>query len=120
MGWLEDWLTDLGGAAAPPGQHPITRAGEISPAAEIKSMWIQTRAPGTEDFGEVAACFYSVSDGVLTMRDENGKPTGKEHRLGPGDDAKQIAGRLALQAIQSARGQTDFNRPLDYTQWGVA
>jgi hypothetical protein len=48
------------------------------------------------------------------MHDEDGKPTGQEHRLGPGDDARRIAGRLARDAWVEAQGTTDFNRPLSY------
>jgi len=40
--------------------------------------------------------------------------------LGPGDDERQIAGRLARDAWTKARGTTDFNRPLGYQPLGVA
>lgn len=56
------------------------------------------------DCGEAGVGFYSVTDGVLTMRDEKGKPTGKEYRLGPGDNEKVIASRLAKQAWSATRG----------------
>jgi hypothetical protein len=39
-----------------------------------------------------------VADGVLTMRDENGTPTGKNCRLGPDDDERVIASRLKLES----------------------
>jgi hypothetical protein len=42
------------------------------------------------------------------MRDENGKPTGKEYRLGPNDDAQKIAGRLAREAWYKARGEGEL------------
>jgi hypothetical protein len=70
--------------------------------------------------GQLEAGYYSVADGVATMRDENGKPTGKEWRLGPGDDARQIASRLARQAWEKRVGTSDFNRPLDYARGGYA
>lgn len=88
---------------------------------EIKSVWITTRFPREAgDPGEACCGHYSVADGVVTMRDEKGAPIGKQHRLGPDDDARQIAGRLAREAWVKARGQTDFNRPLGYASGGYA
>ena len=68
------------------------------------------------------AGYYSVADGVVTMRDDKGVPTGKEHRLGAGEDARQIAGRLALarDAWVKVRGVSDFNRPIGYARFGNA
>jgi hypothetical protein len=53
-------------------------------------------------------------------RDENGKPTGKEYRLGPNDDAQKIAGRLAREAWIKATGTSDFNRSLNYQPIGIS
>lgn len=83
------------------------------PKPEIKSLWFQTSSPRDGDLGRVEAAYYSVADGVLTMRGENGKPTGKTYRLEPGDDERATAGRLAKQAWAS--GKSDFNRPLHYS-----
>jgi hypothetical protein len=64
--------------------------------------------------------FYSVADSVQTMRDEDGKPTGKSYRLAPGDDERVIASRLKLESWRSGTGTSDFNRALDYSRHGVA
>lgn len=120
MGWLDEWLTDLGGAAPKPIAPAIPKPLR-QPKLELKSVWFQTRRPrDAEDPGECEAGYYSIAGDVLTIRDEKGMPTGKEYRLGPGEDAQQIAARLAREAWVKARGETDFNRPLGYQQSGVA
>lgn len=83
-------------------------------------VWVQTRAPFSSDPGGCEAGYYSVADGVVTMRDENGKAVGKSRALGPGDDARQIAGRLTREAWLSRIGESNFNRRIEYTKWGAA
>jgi len=61
-----------------------------------------------------------VADGVLTMRDENGTPTGKNCRLGLDDDERVIASRLKLEWWRSGAGTSDFDRALDYSRHGIA
>ena len=89
------------------------------PEPEIKTVWVQTRAPtGEGDPGGAEVGFYSVLDGVLTMHQEDGSPTGQKQRLGEGDDPHQVAGRLKkawTKAIES-----DFNRRLNYPRAGYA
>ena len=70
------------------------------PKAEIKSLWVQTSPQGRSDLGRCEAAFYSVADGVLTMRDENGTPMGKNCRLGLDDDERVIASRLKGRAYR--------------------
>src|SRR5258708_33179963 len=119
MGWLDDWLTDLGAADQNPSA-PIAKPATVrKPRAEIKTVWVQTRAPrDSGDLGQCEAGYYSVSEELLTMHDESGKPTGKTHRLGPGDNERTIAGRLTLEALRNAT--SDFNRPLGYSRIGIA
>jgi hypothetical protein len=76
-----------------------------------------TCAPREGEAGAVEAGFYSVADGVLTMHDSAGKP-GRQQRLGPEEDPRRIAARLAKEAWM--RGSTDFNRPLSYSRSGLA
>src|SRR6266704_2997963 len=97
MSWL-DTLLDRGmqaKQAAEPVAAPPAIARPRQPRPEIKTVWFQTRAPRGGDAGAVELGYYSVADGVLTMRDESGKPTGQQHRLGPSDNERAIAGRLA-------------------------
>lgn len=118
MSWL-DTLLDRGNEARQLAAPAAPIATPRQAAPEIKSLWVQTRAPrDSTDPGGCEAGYYSVADGVLTMHDESGKPTGKEHRLGPGDDARQVAGRLTKEAWSKAT--PDFNRPLGYSTWSVA
>lgn len=117
MGWLDDALAQL----KAPEPKPVAKAvTPRQPKTEIKTVWFQTRSPRDGDQGEVEAGFYSVADDMVTMRDDKGVPTGKTQRLGPGEDARQIAGRLARAAWVKARGETDFNRPLGYARGGYA
>jgi hypothetical protein len=121
MGWLDNWIAELTPAHSMPATLPpvakLVRPRQPKP--EIKSVWVQTRAPRNGDTGEAEIAFYSVADGVLTMRDEKGQPNGKDYPLGPGDDARKIAGRLAREAWLKDRGG-EFNRPLHYPQPSVA
>jgi hypothetical protein len=70
------------------------------------------------DPGEVARTNYLVADRLATLCDEDGKPIGKEHSIGPGETERQIAGRLVREA-RAAVG-LDFNRPLRYQPLGIA
>jgi len=72
------------------------------------------------NLGRCEAAFHSVADGVLTMRNENGTPMGKNCRLGPDDDERVIASRLKLESWRSGAGTSDFNRALDYSPHGIA
>jgi hypothetical protein len=125
MGWLNDWLADLGettpaivGKSHNSAKLPILSGTPRQPKPEIKSLWFQTRSPQDGDMGAVEAGHYWVADGAVTICDENGKPTGKTQRLGPNDDARKIAGRLAREAWSNSLGGTDFNRPLHYQRDG--
>jgi hypothetical protein len=86
----------------------------------IKTVCPQTRRPSN---GDAAACtigYYFVTDGVLKMCHENGRPTGKTHRLEPGDNERVIAARLTLEAWRARADVSSFNRPLVYGHDGVA
>jgi hypothetical protein len=70
-----------------------------------------------DDPGAAEPVFYFVEDGILSMCDENGKPTGKGTALGPDNDPRRVAGRLKLAALNE---RPDFNRRLNYQPLGVA
>jgi hypothetical protein len=117
MSWL-DTLRERAMQArrlADPASMP---AEPRQPKHEIKPVVVQTRFPRFP--GDPGGCeigYYSVSDGVLTMRDE---PFGKGHQLAPNDDPHRIAGRLTLVAWNKANGDSDFTRPLNYRATGLA
>jgi hypothetical protein len=115
MGWLENWLHEL--EPAPRPTAPAI-AKPRQPKTEIKTVWFTTRLPRDGDLGAVEAAYYSVVGAVVRMHDQNGKLTGKEQRLGPDDDEKHIASRLAKQARLAATGETDFSGPLPYQNQG--
>jgi hypothetical protein len=52
--------------------------------------------------GAGEAAYYSVDDGILTMRTAEGSKTGRTYRLKPGDDERRVAGRLGRQAWEKA------------------
>jgi len=126
MGWLDEWLS--GPKEAPSIEVPAARNGvarEAMPTAkpepvEIREVWFQIRPCHNGDLGAVEAAFYSVSNGVLTMRDEKGAPTGKQCRLGPKDDPARVAATMGRQAWAAKVPTSDFNRPLDYGQQWMA
>jgi len=123
MGWLDSLerraREAIGGHDTPAPAPKVQRAPRPKP--EIKSVWVQTRAPRDEiDPGGAEPGFYSVADGVLTMHDENGKPTGQTQQLGPNDDPHRIAGRLKLAAWTKATGESNFNRRIHYRPLGIA
>jgi hypothetical protein len=113
MSWL-DALRDRGLQATRGLQPepPIVRKPAVEP--EIKSLWVQTVAPREGDPGAVEPGFYSVTGGVVTMHDEQGRPTGNTHRLRPGDDPRQIAHVMTREARLKSRDESNFNRPLNY------
>jgi hypothetical protein len=138
MSWL-DTLLDRGLEAMQPAEDvapapiatkrnaavtvtpPLQSAARQAEPAEIKSVWFQTRAPRDKnDLGEIDLGYYSIADGVLTMHEKDGKPSGKVHRLAPDDNPRALASRFAWQAWRSGLGIGDFNRPLGYARTGYA
>lgn len=124
--WLDALLEKRGREAIGlPTVQPVAIAPrqpkpEAQHVALIESLWVTIRNPNSNiqgDNGNVEAAFYYVTDGVLHLCDEAGKPTGKTCRLG-GDDPRQTANRLFLEKWRS--GQSDFNRPLGYARGGYA
>jgi hypothetical protein len=118
MGWLdalERRAREATGIATVVSVSPTpTRA-----KPEVKSVWVQTAAPiGPGDPGAAEPAFYFVSDGVLTLCDEHGKPERQTHQLKPDEDPRRIAGRLKKAAL--ALTHSDFNRRLNYRTAGVA
>jgi hypothetical protein len=122
LNWL-DILERRGRQAVQPEPRKptsISAAPQRLPKPEIKHVWFTTRRPqGRDDLGATEAGYYSVADSVLTMHEEDGRPTGKEYRLAAGDDARMIACRLAKEAWMKGRGENDFNRPLGYARLGI-
>src|SRR5205085_9769079 len=115
MGWLDAWerrAREAVRSEPAPALMPAPIAPE-RPKPKRECVWVMTRSPrGPGDAGEALCGFYSVADGVVTMRDENGKALGKSQAaLGPNDDARQIAGRLVRAAWLSQSGESNFNRP---------
>jgi hypothetical protein len=121
MGWLEalerrarEAVGSVPVASTPARQPAKPRSNPV-----IKSVWVQTAAPiGPRDPGAAEPAFYFVSDGELTLCDENGKPTRHTHQLKPDEDPRRIAGRLKKAAM--ALTHSDFNRALNYPTVGVA
>ncbi|WP_409188784.1 hypothetical protein [Bradyrhizobium sp. RDM4] len=122
MSWLDTLKGRAQEAKAKPAEaRPAPKPRQ--PRPEIRCVWIQTRAPDYErgEEGNVEPGYYTVSDGVLTMRDAAGKSTGAKHVLGPDDNERVIASRLTREAWQKAGGGgSDFNRRLDYGPIGIA
>jgi hypothetical protein len=87
----------------------------------IRSVWITTRQPqGDGDPGRCEIGFYKIEKGVVVMCDEDGHSTGKRLALGPGDDPDRVAKRLTREQWLRRGGESDFNRPLNYSRHGVA
>jgi hypothetical protein len=85
----------------------------------IKMVTYQTRECIEGDAGEVVRGYYTVSGGVLRMCSEDGKPTGKSHRLGAKDDERRIARQFLREQMLKAP-RSDFNRPIRYRPLGIA
>jgi hypothetical protein len=83
--------------------------------------------PRNDDPGQVAVGYYKLEDGLLTMTNPKGVPvrspnTGKpiQHVMRDGENARSIASRLTLTIRRAVSGETDFNRPLNYSRHGIA
>jgi hypothetical protein len=85
----------------------------------IQMVTIQTRECIEGDTGEVARAYYVVNDGVLTMCDEDGEPTGKPIKLQPDVDPRVAAARLLRQEMLK-KPRSGFDGPLRYPRIGVA
>jgi hypothetical protein len=102
------------------GDAPLETNDNSEPKPDIKLVWFQIRPARGDDQGVVEAAYYSVSGDVLTMHDEQGRPTGQTHRLGK-EDPQKVAGRLGRAAwIKDGREDNPFNGPLNYQPLGIA
>ena len=97
---------------------------------EIKEVSVIIANPVTRgDTGRATIGFYTVSDGVLTMVDGDGKPVFRRHsgdiythELKDGDDPVAIAKRLTMSIWRSNTGgdpSGGFSRRLVYPDIGV-
>lgn len=126
MNWL-DALLDRGNEARRQAEpravtpRPLQLHAAPEPSQRVlKTVWFQVRPRRNGDMGAAEPGCYFVANGVLTMCSDDGKPTGKVHRLGPDDDPGAIARRFAREAWQNRSGHSDFNRPLSYDPLGTA
>jgi hypothetical protein len=87
---------------------------------EIKSVWMQTSPPIGKDPGYVEIGHYTVTDGLLQIVDEMGKPKGKKVKLEREDNPAKVAGRLTKEAWMKRARESNFNRPLVYPKMGLA
>ncbi|WP_369723651.1 hypothetical protein AB8Z38_06720 [Bradyrhizobium sp. LLZ17] len=117
------WLDTLKGRA----QEAKAKPAEARPAPkprqrrEIKLAWFQTAAPSDRDeCGAVEAVRYFVADGVVTICDERGKPTGKTAVLAERDEPGAIAARMGRAGWIASGVGGGFNRPIQYRPLGIA
>lgn len=116
MSWL-DTLRDRGLQAKREAEPaPSTPTVRRKAPIELRSVIVQTSYahPDRGDPGAVEVGYYSVADGVLTMRDERGKALGKGQTLGPNDDPHVIAGRFVRAKWRASMGEGNFNRRLSH------
>ena len=115
MSWLESWerrAREAIGVAVDPAEPAPRVIQPPRPKPEIKTVLVQTAPPLNGDTGVVELGFYSFVDGVVTMHDDHGKPTGKCQLLISGEDPHRVAWLLTRDAWQART--PDFNRRLDY------
>jgi hypothetical protein len=103
-----------------PKPEPLQIAKPEGPKPELKTVWVQTAAPRDGNTGSAQPGLYSVTDGIVTMHDLDGKPNGKSRVLGPGDDPRKVAHDMTREAWQKRPAETDFNRRLDYRSESIA
>ncbi len=118
MGWL-DTLQRRGEQARGEPEPVRQIVSAPRPQPEIKSVFVETRRPyGPGDTGAGVAVFYSVQDGVLTIRDEGGKPK-KTYFLKDGEDPRHAAHRIGRSSLIDA-DPIGFNRPLNLPPLSIA
>ena len=94
----------------------------MSDAPQIKEIAVPLESPsGTNPGGRVLYAAYAVTDGMVTMYDEDGNP--ETDRRGnryeapviPGIAPEQVAARLAVRIREKLHGgDTGFNGRIDY------
>jgi hypothetical protein len=89
--------------------------------SEIKTVWITTRWPSERDpAGAGEQGHYIVTDGMLQMVTEAGRPAGKKVKLWPDDDPARIARRLTKEAHARRTKENSFHRQIVYPPWRPA
>jgi hypothetical protein len=92
---------------------------------DVKQVIVETSSPRDGSSGEVAFGYYTVENGKLTLTDERGKPLRRgsgvtvTHTLREGDNPQSIGVVLTRGVLTERVGQSNFNRPLRYPDFGV-
>ena len=84
---------------------------------EVHKIRIQVRGPRGNFGGEVIEGWYVVFENSVIMTDEDGKPTGEKHRLGPADNSYIVAHRL-LRQRRRGPGPRGFGDKIIYPRMG--
>jgi hypothetical protein len=97
--------------------------------SKVQNVFIQIRAPAHGDQGLTCEGCFVVNGDTVTLTDRNGEPAhdsdGRRYsqKLEPGENPKQIAGRLTRKLRDSLRGRdnvTGFDGPISYPRSVVA
>jgi hypothetical protein len=79
------------------------------------------RPSGNDPVGAIEVGFYVVKDGALTLTNEHGAPIpsgrlniGYTTKLDEAEDNEAVAKRLIWRRYRAMKGNSDFNRPLEY------
>jgi hypothetical protein len=82
MGWLDAMERRAREAVGSvPAAPPVRQPAKPQAIPVIKTVWVQTAPPLNGSAGACEPGFYSVTDGVLTMHDESGKPIGHPTKI---------------------------------------
>jgi hypothetical protein len=88
----------------------------------IHHVTVQIFPPSETSHGQVAEGMYTFEDNEVILVDHYGNPVRDHHgktykkKLGPGEDAHRIAGRLTKQFRTARRGKSvnGFDGPINY------
>ena len=96
---------------------------------DVRKVFRDIRSPkGDDDPGQVTIGYYTLTDGLMTMTDGNGKPIRKDngelwtHRMRDGDKETPIAHWMTGKVYRALRGDDvlGFNRRISYPRHGIA
>jgi hypothetical protein len=107
------------GSSSPPSEEPAGSGGAIlSPPSQPTPAYVRiitSNGDESGDPGQIVEAWFTIEDGLLTLRDADDKYITSRAMLAGEDPAV-----LARSLLREAEKPKDFNRPIVYPKLGLA
>jgi len=88
--------------------------------------YITIARPLGDNPGKIEPGHFTVASGTVTLTDPDGKPLasgrlqlGYTAKIGAGETERQVANRLLWRKYQATKSGADFNRQIEFKNYGI-